>query len=96
MDKDKIVEIDENTLVALTSIINMKDSNQMPKGLDNFRIMNRLSKAFDKAEKTNVLKLENLDYKFLKDLIEHDIPSNWGRNQDISNAVEAFLNPNEE
>lgn len=87
--------VDESTLTALNILIaNIKPQN-MPRGLDAFRIFNRLSKAFTKAEKTDILELDDVDYKFLKDTIKRDVPSIWGLNPNISEAIEEFLNVEE-
>lgn len=94
--KDGIKEVDENTLMALTVLVNGKKPEDMPRGLDNFRLFNRLGKAFDEAEKTKVLKLEASDYIFLKNIVEKDIPSNWGRNPEIVEAIDEFLNAKDE
>ena len=88
-------EADEDLLVALNVLIANK-TEKMPRGLDKFRIFTRLSKAFEKADKSRVLELEETDYKFLKETIEKDIPSAWGMNQNISKAIEDFLNTKQE
>jgi len=85
-------EKEETLLVAINVLIANKKPEDMPKGLDNFRLMSRLSKAFTKAEETNILELEEIDYKFIKDDLEKNIPSSWGMNINIMNAVEGFLN----
>ena len=93
-EDEKIVgteEKDEDLLVALNVLIGNKKPEEMPRGIDKHRMFNRLSKAFDKADKTKVLELEEIDYKFLKETIEKDIPASWGMNQNISDAVEDFL-----
>ena len=87
--------VDENLLVALNNLIGAKKPEDIPKGLDKFRLFNRLSKAFEKAEKTKELVLEESDYKFLKDTVEKDIPSIWGMSQGISKAIESFLEAKE-
>lgn len=84
-------EMDEDLLMALNVLIANKKPEDMPRGLDKFRIFNRLSKAFEKADKSRVLELEETEYKFLKDEIENSIPSGWGMNQNIAKAVESFL-----
>jgi len=84
-------EMDEDLLIALNVLIANKKPESMPRGLDKFRIFNRLAKAFEKADKSRVLELEEAEYKFLKDEIESNIPSSWGMNQNISKAIEAFL-----
>lgn len=88
-------EADEDLLIALNVLIANKKPEEMPRGLDKFRTFNRLSKAFDKADKSRVLELEEVDYKFLKETIEKDIPSAWGMNQNISKAIEDFLSAEE-
>jgi hypothetical protein len=88
-------EIEENTLSALNVLLSLKRPEDQPKGLDNFRLLHRLSEAFEKAEKTSVLELEESDYSFLKKLVETEIPSFWGMNKQISEAIEEFMNPKE-
>jgi len=87
----KTEEKEEDLLVALNVLILNKKPEDIPKGLDHFRTYGRLSKAFDKANKSRVLELEETDYTFLKDMIEKDTPGAWGMNQDILKAVEAFM-----
>lgn len=89
-------EKDETLLDAINVLIANKKPEEMPKGVDNFRTMGRLSKAFDKADNSGVLELEEMDYKFIKDDLEKNIPSSWGMNQNIMKAVEAFLDAKEE
>ncbi len=89
-------DIEEDLLVALGVLIANKKPEEMPRGLDKFRTFSRLSKAFENAEKSRVLELEEFDYKFLKDEIENSIPSSWGMNKDISKAIEDFLDAKEE
>lgn len=98
-DEGKVVgttEKDETLLDAINVLIANKKPEDMPRGLDNFRTMSRLSKAFIKAEKSGILELEEVDYKFIKDDLEKNIPSAWGMNQNIMNAVEEFLNAKQE
>lgn len=85
----KSVEVD--SIKLLTMLINSQDPQNAPKGLDQFRLMNRISKAFDKAQKSGKIELEEGDYAFLKKLIENNIPANLGMNTGASNAVEGFL-----
>ena len=87
---------EETLLDAINVLIANKKPEEMPRGLDNFRTMGRLSKAFEKAEKSGFLELEEVDYKFIKDDLEKNIPSAWGFNQNIMNAVEEFLNAESE
>lgn len=87
---------DENLLDAFNVLIANKKPEEMPRGLDKFRTFGRLVKAFDKAENSKVLELEEVDYSFLKKEIESNIPSVWGMNENLMNAVEAFLDSKEE
>jgi hypothetical protein len=84
-------EYDESLLVIFNVLINSKKPEDIPRGLDKFRLFNRMAKAFDKADETGDLVLEETDYKFLKDMIETSIPSSWGANENIMKAVESFL-----
>ena len=68
----------------------------MPRALDNFRLFGRLSKAFEKADEKGVLELEEVDYSFLKNMLETDTPAAWGMNENILEAVEEFLNAKQE
>lgn len=86
--EEKIID----TLKILTVLVNAKNPKDMPKGLDYFRIFHRLAISFEEAQKTKVLKLEDVDYDFLKNLIQEDIPSDWGRNPDIYGVIDDFLN----
>lgn len=84
-------EIEENLLTALSLLISAKKPEDLPRGLDKFRLYNKLAKAFDNAEKSGTLELEEAEYSFLKNTIEKDIPSIWGSNADINEAIETFL-----
>ena len=84
-------EYDESILTALNVLINNKKPDEIPKGLDKFRLFSRITKAFEKAEKSGELVLEESDHKFLKETVEKDIPSVWGANDNILKAVESFL-----
>jgi len=84
-------ELDEDLLIALNVLIGSKDPKDMPRGLDKARIFNKLIKAFDKADKTRILELEETEYMFLKTEVEGSIPAAWGMNSNIMNAIESFL-----
>ena len=88
-------EYDESILTAFNVLINNKKPEEIPRGLDKFRLFNRITKAFTKAEKSGELVLEEADYKFLKETVEKDIPSVWGANDSILNAIEAFIDAKE-
>ena len=94
-DKDG-VEVKESLVEMLSVMIAMKKPEDMPRGLDNFRLMGRLAKAFDKAKENKILILEETDYKFLNDSIFKEIPSVWGTNHNMMEAVESFVNAKQE
>ena len=89
-------DVDENLLIAFNMLLGLKKPEELPRGLEKFRIFGKLSEAFDKVDKTNVLEVEEREYNFLKELIEKDIPSAWGMNKELSKAVNDFLNAKEE
>jgi len=89
-------EKDENILMALNLLLSSKKPEEIPRGIDKFRLFGRLSKAFEKAEKTKMLVLEESDYSFLKKMIETDVPSIWGMNSNAFKAIEDFLEAKEE
>ena len=89
-------EKDETLLDAINVLLINKKPEEMPRGLDNFRTMSRLSKAFEKADKSGILELEEVDYSFIKKDLEKNIPSQWGMNQNIMKAIENFLDAKEE
>lgn len=82
---------EENIIDVLNILIAGKKPEDMPRGLDNFRLLHRLSKAFDKAKKSKMLLLQVGDYEFLKKTIDKDVFGMWGMNDNISNAIEDFL-----
>ena len=89
--------IDTDLTTALTVLIANKDPREIPKGLEQFRLYGRLSKAFERAQaKGDTLILEEAEYQFVKSMLEKDVPATWGMNSAIAGAVEAFLNAKEE
>ena len=84
-------EQEASLLSAINVIIASKKPSELPRGIDKFRIFGRIGRAFDAAEESAILRLEETDYMFLKDIIMDDIPSQWALNKDISDAVNDFL-----
>ncbi len=84
-------EKEEDLLTALNVLIANKKPEDMPRGIDKTRIYGRIAKAFEKAEESKVLELEESDYTFLKEAVEKDTPASWGMNKNILNAIEIFL-----
>ena len=89
-------DVDENLCDVLNVLIANKKPEDMPRGLDKARMFNRLVKAFDQAKETKMLILEEVDYTFLKDAIEKDMPSQWGASKYIMAAVESFIESKQE
>ena len=85
-------EIEVSLLNIINALIGSRKPDQIKHNVDDFRTMNRLAKAFEKAEKSKILELEEFDYKALRELVEKNIPDAWGFNKDISEAIERFLN----
>lgn len=90
---EKGVKIDQNTTKILTLLINILgvDPNTRQSGFDGFQVMRRVGAALDKSEKSGTIKLEEGDYNYLKKMIESNIPSHWGMSEDISKAMELFM-----
>lgn len=89
-------DLDENILIALNVLLGNKKPEEIPKGLDKFRLFGRLARAFDNAEDKGVLELEESDYGFLREIVEKDVPSLWGMNDNLSKAIEDFLGAKQE
>jgi len=86
----------ENLLQVLSILVTNKKPEELPRGLEQFKLFNKLVKAFEKAEATKVLELEEKEYQFLKNTIDRDIPSIWGTNASIVSAIDLFYNAKEE
>ena len=84
-----------NTLVVLNSVVAGRKPEDIPRGIDKFRLFGRLAKAFEKADKTGLLELEETDYSFIKTSLEENVLSTWAMNPDIFEAVELVLNAEE-
>lgn len=93
-DREGIV-LDMDTLKLLSGLVGMKKPENIPKGIDKFRLFGRIAKAFDKAEKSGVLELEELEYSFLKETVESDILGPWAMNPEVLEAVELFMEAEE-
>ena len=90
VDEDN--EIEEDLLSVFNVLLANKKSEDIPKGIDKMRLFNRIRKAFDKADETGELVLEEAEYEFLKKSIETDAPSVWGMNSNIFDAIDDFIN----
>lgn len=84
-------DLEESSILLLELMLKSQDPKDMPRGLDKFRIYSGLAKAFDSARKTDIIQVDETQYKFLKDMMEKDTPAVWGMNPEINKAVESFL-----
>ena len=91
-----VQDTEESLLTAIESIIANTNPMELPRGIEKFRIFNRVGRAFDEAIKSNELVLEEGDYEFVKKLIERGIPAHWGMNVNIAESIENFMTVEEE
>ena len=89
-------DIEEDLISVLTGVLSNKKQEELPRGFENFRMMNRIANAFDKSKKDGILILEESDYKFLLDGVIKDIPSLWGMNNGLFNEVNSFIDSKQE
>lgn len=85
--KEKGKERDENIVTILTALLSFKNPQDMPKGFQQALMFNRILKAFDNKKE---LILDDVDYDFLKKMIETDTPALWGTNQRIMDTLAKF------
>ena len=88
-------DVEADTLTLLNSLVSLMKPEEIPRGYDQFRLFGRIGKAFDKAEKTGFLEVEELEYSFLKKTIESQVIGPWAMNPDILEAVELFMDAEE-
>jgi hypothetical protein len=89
-------EAEVSLVNILTLLINGIRPERMPRGFESFRIFSRVARAFESAEKTGVLELEEREYEFLLGMVKDDIPANWASNPDIVKAMESLFGAKEE
>jgi len=85
----------ENLLAVLSALITMKKPEELPRGFEQFKMFTKLTKAFEKAEQTQVLELEEKEYKFLNDAVLKEIPAVWGANKNIVDSITSFIEAKE-
>jgi hypothetical protein len=87
---------DETILDVIGILIGNKKLTELPKGIESFKIMGRIAVAFDSADKTGELVLEEREYDFLKKLIEAEIPCIWAMNKNLVTEMTLFLDAKED
>ena len=90
--EDSKKEKDVDLIEVLKILVSNAESQKALRGIDQHRFYGRLIKYFDEAEKTRVLRMEEVDYSQVKKIVEENIPAQWGLNKDINKAIEEFLN----
>jgi len=86
-DSEDGKERDENIVTILTALLSFKDPKDMPRGFQQAMMFNRILKAFENKED---LILDDIDYNFLKKMIETDTPAIWGTNPKIMECLKKF------
>ena len=86
----------EDLLMLLSLLVTNKKPDELPRGFEQFKLFRKLTVAFEKATESRVLVLEEDVYKFLKSTVETSIPSIWGTNKNIVEAINLFMESREE
>lgn len=79
-------EITENIVTVLTALLSIS-SKDMPRGFQQALMFSRIIKSFNNKKE---LILDDVDYDFIKKLIETDTPAIWGSNSNIMKALNDF------
>lgn len=87
----KQIEVEESMVDIIMTIIRLGGDSICP-GIDNFRIMRKISIALNKSDETGHIELEDDQYKFIMMMIVKYIPHHFAFSPDTSNAIEEFLN----
>jgi len=95
LDKDK-KEVTEDLLMLLSVLVTNTAPDDMPRGYLQFQLFTKLTRAFEKAQETKILILEEDTYRFLKNTIEKNVPAIWGTNSRIVEAISLFMEAKEE
>jgi len=84
-------DIKGNLVLVLRSFIAQMKPDKLPTGFEQFRFFNKLNKAFEAADETKVLELEEYEYSNLKKLIDGSIQSVWGMTSEVGDAIIEFM-----
>lgn len=88
---DQNGKVNESTLVMLNALISLARPEDIPRGLEQFHLYQRLSIAFEKASVSKKLVLEDNDYSLLKRIVEKNVPAQWALNKNIASAIDSVL-----
>lgn len=84
-------KVKEDLAIVLKAFLGTIPPQNMPRGFDQFRSFNKINKAFDTANKSRELVLENTKYMFIRTLINKFIPAQWSMKEERSEEVEKFM-----
>jgi hypothetical protein len=88
-------EVKSNTMKALSYCISLSISQDKLRGFDKVRLINRIERAFHKAESSKFLKLEEAEHSFIKKAVEKYAHPGWGAVDAIVEALDIFLEAEE-
>ena len=83
--------VEDGSINMIEMLLSSAPPQELPRGLEQYKLFARLSTAFEKAKTKDTLELEDADYDLMKGIIERNIPAIWATNKDLSKAVEAVL-----
>lgn len=88
-------EVEESTGLLVETLFNVAlmdpKRSVLPIGLEQFRLVQRVTAALDKSKLTGVLELEDKDCEVIKKVVTTYIPPVWATNKEIVAAVEHIL-----
>ena len=87
--------LEQSTLGLIGTIFSGMKLEDMPKGLEQFRLFSRLDNAFREAENTGTIHLEEADYALLKRIVEKHVPAIWAMNKNLSETIDLIVNAEE-
>ena len=87
--------VEDNSINMIEMLLSSAPAQELPRGLEQYKLFARLSAAFEKAKTKDTLELEDADYNLMKGIIEKNIPAIWATNKDLSKAVESVLEAEE-
>lgn len=80
-------EVEASTIGLITNMIAAIPPQKLPRGVESFKVVNRLQKSLEAAKDKKELVLEEDVYRFLMDHCMAEIDPRWGMMPDVSKAV---------
>jgi len=88
-------DVEETTSDLINALINSTRAEEMPRGLEQFKLFGRLNNALTRAVEKGEIVLEEPEYNFVKGLVERSTPAIWAMNPEISKAIDSIINAEE-